>query len=122
MFLEKLRAGFVKGGVVALDVPQVAGGADYVLPGCALGSQQAGNVLVGPYGLRPEIAFMNGLAVLINAGRAGDQEDGDSLDVQPQPARERRRLGVIEGLVQHGVVGDGLLGDNFRFLLDWFNG
>src|SRR5208337_579422 len=35
LLLEELRADFVEGGVVALDVPQVASGADDVLPRCA---------------------------------------------------------------------------------------
>ena len=60
LLFEELRANFVEGLVVALDVAQIAGGADDVFPRGALGFEQVRDVLVGPPGLGAEIADVDG--------------------------------------------------------------
>jgi len=84
--MEELGANPVKIRVIALYVPQVTGGAHDVLPGSAFRLEQAGNIAIGPPGLRAEIARMYGTPLFIDAGRSGDQKDGDTLDIQPQSA------------------------------------
>src|ERR1051326_6563044 len=56
LFLVKCRPLFVKGGVIALDVPEVARGPDDVLPGRSLGFQHPRDVVAGSPAVRPEIA------------------------------------------------------------------
>jgi len=47
LLLEECGAAGVEDVVVAFDIPEVATGAHYVVPGCALAGQQAGNVFKG---------------------------------------------------------------------------
>ena len=99
LLLEELCSFFVEGLVVTLDVAQITGGADDVFPRGALGFEQFGDVLVSPLGLGAKVALVDGPSLIIDAGRARDQQNGDAFDVQPQSSRKRRRLGVVVGLV-----------------------
>ena len=91
-FLEELRAQFVELGVIAFDVAQVAGGAHHVFPGGAFRRQQAGDVPVGAQGLRAEIADMDRNAVFIDAGGAGNQQDGHAIDIQAHALEKTRTV------------------------------
>src|SRR5215471_18951302 len=61
LFPEEPRALVVEGGIVAVDVAEVAGGADDVLPGCTFRFQKPGDVVVGAALLRAEVADVNGV-------------------------------------------------------------
>src|SRR5947209_4954148 len=89
LFLEEIRAFFIESVVVTVDVAHVTGGANNVLPGCAFRFQQSGDVVISAAKLRAEIPRVNRFAGLVNAGRAGDQENSQTVQVNPQPAGER---------------------------------
>src|ERR1035441_10594317 len=93
--------------VIAVDVAQIATGLHDVLPRRAFALQQAGNVGEGSLQLSGKIADVNGDTVLVNRGSAGNDQNGNAVQVKPDAARERTRLGVVEGFVQNAVVGDG---------------
>ncbi len=112
LLLEEVRPNLVEYFVVALDIAQIAGGPDYILPSGALGFQQLRDVVVGPPGLGAEIPYVDASAVLIDAGSAGDQQDGDALDIQAQTAREGRGFGVMKGFVQDLGGANRLFGDD----------
>src|SRR5271156_6865372 len=114
LLLIESSALFVELGVVAVNVAQVASGANDVLPGGALGCEQGGNILKGAATLRAEISYVDRGAVFINAGGAGDeQHDRAAAQFNAHAARERTGFGVIVSFVEHAMVGDGALGDRF---------
>src|ERR1017187_8582621 len=65
----------VEGFVVALDIPQVTGGAHYVFPGGALGFQQGRDVVEGATELRAEIADVQRFPVGADGGGSRDQQN-----------------------------------------------
>src|SRR5208283_4857124 len=94
-------------GIVAIDVAEVARGAHNIFPRGALVGEQRGNVLEGAAALAAEVVDMDGGAVFIDAGGAGDEENDESIEIDAQPAGEGTGLGVVESFVEDGVVGDG---------------
>src|SRR5271165_5717224 len=61
---------FIESGIITVDVPQIAGRPDNVVPCRTLSFQQPCDVLECPAALRAKIANMYRLAVLVDAGRA----------------------------------------------------
>ena len=86
---EQLGTDLVKLRIVALDVTQIAGGANYVSPRGAFSSQQLCNVFVRPSRLGSEVSDVDRTSLLVDAGCARYQKDRDPLDVQAQRPRER---------------------------------
>src|ERR1700733_7785069 len=124
LFVIEGGALFVELRVVAIDVAQVAGGADDILPGSALGSEQRGNILESAAALRAEISDVNGGAVFVNAGGAGGQQhDRAAAEINAYAARERAGFGVMIGLVEDAMVGDCTLRHGFdcRLLRGFFD-
>lgn len=117
LLLEELGANLVESLVVPLDVAQIARGAHNVLPRRPFCLQQSGDVLVGPPALGTEVARVDRVAVFIHAGRARDEQDCDTLDVQPQRAGEGRGLRIVVGFVQCAGRTNGLFGDGLERLL-----
>src|ERR1035438_5637885 len=107
LLMEERGAPFVERRVIALHVAEVARGAHHVLPGGALGREEAGDIVVSPAQLCGKVAHMDGLAVFVDAGRAGDQQDGQRVQVDAQSARKRAWLLVRVGFVEHRRVADG---------------
>src|ERR1019366_8646223 len=97
----------VEGLVIPLDIAQVAGGTHDIVPGGAFGFQQAGDVLVSAAQLSPEVADMDAASLLVDARCPGDQQDGETVQVDPHAAYKGARLGVIVGLIEQPRVGDG---------------
>ena len=93
LLLVKRRALFVEGCVIALDIPQIAGGADDVLPGGALGGQQARDVLERAARLSPEIPDVNALAVFVDAGGAGNDRMAKPFKSMRNPREKELGLG-----------------------------
>src|ERR1035441_3273144 len=87
--------------VIAVDVAQIATGLHDVLPRCAFALQQAGNVGEGALQLSGKIADVNSDAVFVNRGGAGDDQNGNAIQVEPNAARERTRLGVCISFVEN---------------------
>jgi hypothetical protein len=54
---------------------------------------------------------MDSGAVFIDAGSAGDEENDQSIEIDTHAAGEGAGLGVVEGFVEDGVVGDGAFED-----------
>ena len=73
--------------------------------------EQPGDVVEGAAHLRAEVADVHALAVLVDGGRAGDQQNVQAVQVDAHAARERTRLGIGVGFVEHVVVGHGALFD-----------
>ena len=109
LLLVKGGALFVERGVIALDVAQVAGGADDVLPGGAFGLQQARDVVERPPRLRPEIADVNAPPYSSMLAVPEISRMASPFRVDAHTPRKRTGLGVVEGFVQDPVVGDGAL-------------
>src|SRR3984885_4059838 len=114
LLFVKRGALFVELGVVAIDVAQITRGADNVLPGSALGCKQRGNILESAATLRAKIADVNGSSMFVDAGGAGyEQHDRAATQLNAHAAREGTGFGVIVGLVEDAMIGDGALCHRF---------
>src|ERR1019366_3134441 len=109
--LEESSAKTIEDVVVAINVAQVTGGANDVVPGASFGLQKTGDVVEGAMELRFEVADVHAYAVLVDGSCAGDEQEADSADVDAHAARERARLGIGIGLVEDAEVGHGALLD-----------
>src|ERR1035438_9321731 len=54
-----------------------------------------------------EIAYVHRFAVLVDAGRPGDQKHHQAVQVDPHATRERTGPSIIVSLIEHAQVGDG---------------
>ena len=102
---------FVELSVVAIDVAEVTRGAHHIFPCGAFGGEQRGDVLESAAALAGEVADMDGGAVFIDAGGAGDEENDESIEIDTHTTGEGAGLGVVEGFVEDGVVGHGAFED-----------
>src|ERR1022692_759532 len=107
LLAEELGAFLVEGLVIAFDIAQVAGGAHNVVPGGAFGFEEPGDVAVGAPQLSAEVANVDAASLLVDACGAGDQEDGETVQVDTHTAYKRARFGVVVGLVEYTGVSDG---------------
>ena len=119
---EERGALFVEGLVVAVDIAQVAGGAHDVLPGAAFAFKETGDVFVGC------AASARGSRRCVRSrrarrwGGAGDEQDGEAVEVDAHAAGERAWLGIGVGFIEHAVIGHGAFlnggfGDGLKNLL-----
>src|SRR3984885_2686415 len=114
LLFVKRSALFVELSIVAIDVAQIARRADNVLPGNAFGCKQRRNILESAATLRAEIADVNGSSLFVNAGGAGnEQHDRAAAQLDAHAAREGTGFGVIVGLVEDAMIGDGALCHRF---------
>jgi hypothetical protein len=72
----------------------------------SFGFEQTGDVAERAAALRAEIADVHGLAVLVDAGGARDQQDHQAVEVDTHAADERTRLTVVVGFVENVEIGD----------------
>jgi len=101
---KKRRPLLVEGGVIAVDIAQVTGGADDVFPGGALTGEQPGDVLISPALLEPEVADMDRAALIVDAGGAGNEQHDDIAEFELQARgktnsawRTRRPRSALQG-------------------------
>jgi hypothetical protein len=100
LLMEEFSANFIESCVIPFDVAKISGGPDNILPGRVLRFQQSCNVLAGSPGLGSEVTFMNCAAMLVNACRAGNQQNGHAPNVKTQATRKGRGTFVIVRLIQ----------------------
>ena len=104
---KKCGAFLVECLVVALDVAQVAGGADDVVPGGAFGFEQAGDVLVGAAQLGAEVADVDAAPCSSMLAVPEIRRMARPFRSMRMPRDEGARLGVVVSLVEDPKVGDG---------------
>ena len=107
LLLVERGALFIEGFIVALDIAQIAGGADYIVPGAPFTAQQSADVFKGPPHLPAKVSRVYALAVFVDRGCAGDKQDCKAIQIDPHAARKRTRLCVGVRFVQDGTVRNG---------------